>query len=109
MGPRFAKEFLFLGERVDAKRAYELGMVNRVVPTEQLEQVTMEIAEKIAAMPPFGLSVAKRSINQAEDAMGLRASIEHSFGWHQLVHAYGEATAAKPEVGAPSAEKPAKG
>jgi enoyl-CoA hydratase/carnithine racemase len=109
MGPRFAKEFLFLGERVDAKRAYELGMVNRVVSADQLEQVTMEIAEKIASMPPFGLSVAKRSINQAEDAMGLRSSIEHSFGWHQLVHAYGEATTAKPDAGTPAKDTPAKG
>ena len=32
MGPRFAKEFLFLGERVYAERALQLGMVNRVVP-----------------------------------------------------------------------------
>jgi enoyl-CoA hydratase len=95
MSPRFAKEFLFLGERVDAKRAHELGMVNRVVPADQLEAVTIEIAEKIAAMPPFGLAVAKRNVNFAEDAMGMRASIEHSFGWHQLVHAYGEATAPK--------------
>ena len=108
MGARFAKEFLFLGERIDAKRAYELGMVNRVVPIDQLESVTMEIAGKIAAMPPFGLSVAKRSINHAEDIMGLRASIEHSFGWHQLVHAYGEATAPKTEAGTSPPEKPAK-
>jgi enoyl-CoA hydratase len=109
MGPRFAKEFLFLGERVDATRARELGMVNRVVPNDQLETVTMEIADKIAAMPPFGLAMAKRSINFAQDAMGLRSSIDHSFAWHQLVHAYGEATAAKPEAGSPAQDKPAKG
>lgn len=94
MAPRFAKEFLFLGERVGAERARELGMVNRVVPRDQLEAATLEIAERIAAMPPFGLRVAKRNINFAEDARGLQETIEHSFGWHQLVHAYGEATAA---------------
>ncbi len=38
MHPRIAKEFLFLGERMPAARAYELGMVNRVVPREALEQ-----------------------------------------------------------------------
>jgi enoyl-CoA hydratase len=109
MGPRFAKEFLFLGERVDAHRARELGMVNRVVPNDQLEAVTLEIAEKIAAMPPFGLAMAKRNINFAEDAMGMRSSVEHSFAWHQVVHAYGESTAAKPDSGPPAENKPAKG
>lgn len=94
MAPRFAKEFLFLGERIGAQRARELGMVNRVVPRDDLEPATLEIAERIAAMPPFGLRVAKRNINFAEDARGLPETVEHSFGWHQLVHAYGEATAA---------------
>ena len=37
MPPRFAEEFLFLGERVGAKRAREHGMVNRVVPRDRLE------------------------------------------------------------------------
>jgi len=92
MSPRHAKEFLFLGERVSAQRAFEIGMINRVVPTDQLEAATMEIAERIAKAPPFGIRAAKRNINFAEDAMGLRTTIEHAFGWHQLIHAYGEAT-----------------
>src|ERR1700684_801690 len=50
MGPRQAKEFLFLGERVDAARALQLGMVNRVVPRMRLAQEVTEMAEKIAAM-----------------------------------------------------------
>jgi enoyl-CoA hydratase len=103
MGPRAAKEFLFLAERMTAGRAYELGMVNRVVPLDELESATMAVADRLAAMPPFGLRVAKRNINFAEDAMGLRATVEHGFGWHQLVHAYGEAQAA-----AAAAEEAAK-
>src|SRR6059058_227830 len=67
MGPRFAKEFLFLGERVDAVRARELGMVNRVVPRESLEAEVMSMAEKVAAMPAFGLALTKKAINQCED------------------------------------------
>ncbi|HLH68716.1 MAG TPA: enoyl-CoA hydratase [Candidatus Dormibacteraeota bacterium] len=96
MAPRLAKEFLFLGERVDAIRARELGMVNRVVPRAELEAATMEIAERIAAKPAFGLAIAKRNVNFAEDAMGLRQGLEHSFGWHQLVHAHREALAGPP-------------
>jgi len=101
MGARSAKEFLFLNERIGAARARELGMVNRVVPLEELEASAMAIAERLAEMPPFGLRVAKRNINFAEDAMGLRQSVEHAFGWHQLVHAYGEAMAREAEPAKP--------
>jgi len=87
MGPRFAKEFLFLGERVDAVRARELGMINRVVPQADLDSTVMEIAGKIAAMPRMALTLTKRAINFAEDAMGLRAGIDYSFALHQLAHA----------------------
>jgi enoyl-CoA hydratase len=87
MGPRFAKEFLFLGERVDAIRARELGMVNRVVPPADLDTTVMEIANKIAAMPRMALTLTKKAINFAEDAMGLREGIDHSFALHQLAHA----------------------
>ncbi len=88
MGPRFAKEFLFLGERVDAQRALQLGMVNRVVPRAALERSTMEIAEKIATMPRLGLALTKRAVNQAEDLMGLHAGMDSVFGLHHLAHAH---------------------
>lgn len=87
MGPRFAKEFLFLGQRLDAHRALELGMVNRVVPRAKLESTTLEISEQIALMPPLALALTKKAINFAEDAMGLREGIDHSFALHQLAHA----------------------
>jgi enoyl-CoA hydratase len=88
MSPRLAKEFLFLGDRMSAQRAHEVGMVNRVVPRADLDAVTSEIADRIAAMPPMALTLAKRAVNFAEDEMGLRASIDHSFGLHQLAHAH---------------------
>jgi enoyl-CoA hydratase len=88
MGPRFAKEFLFLGERIDAARARELGMVNRVVPAAELDATVMEMAGKIATMPRMALTLAKKAINFAEDAMGLREGIDHSFALHQLAHAH---------------------
>jgi enoyl-CoA hydratase len=88
MGPRVAKEFLFLGERMSAQRAYEVGMVNRVVAGTELESVVSEMAAKIAKLPRLPLALAKRSVNFAEDEMGLRATIDHSFGLHQLAHAH---------------------
>jgi enoyl-CoA hydratase len=88
MGPRFAKEFLFLGERVDAARALDLGMVNRVVPRDALVASTMEIANKIATMPRLGLALTKRAVNQAEDLMGLHAGMDSVFGLHHVAHAH---------------------
>ena len=92
MGPRQAKEFLFLGERVDAARALQLGMVNRVVPRDQLAQEVTGIAEKIAAMPRLGLALAKKAVNQAEDAMGLQVGMDSVFGLHHLAHAHNAET-----------------
>lgn len=88
MGPRYAKEFLFLGERVGADRARELGMVNRVVPRQALETEVFEVADKIAAMPAFGLALTKKAINQCEDQMGLRDGMDSVFGLHHLAHAH---------------------
>jgi enoyl-CoA hydratase len=92
MGPRQAKEFLFLGERVDAARALQLGMINRVVPRDQLEQEVDGIAERIAAMPRLGLALAKKAVNQAEDAMGLQVGMDSVFGLHHLAHAHNAET-----------------
>jgi len=99
MGPRFAKEFLFLGERVGAGRALELGMVNRVVPRTELEESTMDIARRIAAMPRLGLALAKKAVNQAEDLMGLQTGMDSVFGLHHLAHAHNAEVGGDPLAG----------
>jgi enoyl-CoA hydratase len=88
MGPRRAKEFLFTGERMPASRAYEVGMINRVVPRADLDSAAMELAERIAQRPRFGLAMTKKAVNVAEDEMGMRNGIEHAFALHQLTHAH---------------------
>ena len=87
MGPRFAREFLFLGEPVDAARARELDMVNRVVPRDQLEAETFDVATRIARMPAFGLALTKKAGNQCEDLMGLHSGVDAVFGLHYVAHA----------------------
>lgn len=88
MGPRFAKEFLFLGERVPAERALSLGMVNRVVERVELEQTVHDMADRIAQMPTLGLTLAKKAVNHAEDIMGLQTGMDSVFGLHQFGHAH---------------------
>jgi enoyl-CoA hydratase len=92
MPPRLAKEFLFLGEKVSAQRAYEMGMINRVVPRDALERETFSVAERIATMPRFGLMLTKKAINQAEDRMGLRDTMDATFALHHLAHAHNDLT-----------------
>jgi enoyl-CoA hydratase/carnithine racemase len=88
MSPRFAKEFLFMARRVGAEEARSWGMVNRVVPRERLDQEVAGVAGRIAEMSRFGLAITKRSINNAEDLMGLRAGIEAAFALHLLSHSH---------------------
>jgi enoyl-CoA hydratase len=88
MGPRFAKEFLFLGEKVFAPRALELGMVNRVVARTDLESETLDVAERIATMPRMGLALTKMAVNQCEDQMGLQQGIDSVFGLHHAAHSH---------------------
>lgn len=88
IGPRAAKEILFTGDRFSARRAYEWGMVNRVVPRESLADETFAIADRIAAMPRFGLALTKRAVNNCEDAMGMRTGMESVFGLHHFAHAH---------------------
>ena len=96
MNPRAAKEFLFTGDRFTAQRAHDLGMVNHVVPREDLEDTVMAIAERISAMPRLGLALAKKAVNQSEDLQGLRAGMDSVFGLHHAAHAHNA------EVGADS-------
>lgn len=99
LGPRAAKEVLFTGERFGAQRAYEWGMVSRVVPREQLRARTCELAEQIAGMPRFALALAKKAVNQAEDQMGMRSGVDAAFGLHHFAHAHNAETEQDPLAG----------
>ncbi|MEU4211647.1 enoyl-CoA hydratase [Streptomyces sp. NPDC026206] len=96
MPPRVAKEFLYTGDRMTARRAYEVGMVNRVVPRTELAVATAALAERVARMPRMGLALAKRAVNQAEDLQGLHAGLDSVFGLHHLAHAHNAETSADP-------------
>jgi enoyl-CoA hydratase len=88
LGSRFAKEILYTGDRFTAQRAYEVGMVNRVVPRDRLQDEAFAIAARIAAMPRFGLALTKRAVNQCEDQMGMRNGMDAVFGLHHFAHAH---------------------
>ncbi|MFD6858654.1 enoyl-CoA hydratase [Rhodococcus sp. NPDC060090] len=86
LGPRKAKEILFTGRPVTAEEAEKTGMVNKVVPRDQLDTEARALAEQIAKMPPFGLRQAKRAVNQTLDVQGFYAAIQSVFDVHQTGH-----------------------
>ena len=88
LGTRAAKEILYTGDRFSAQRAYEWGMVSRVVPRDDLESETRALAGRISAMPQFGLALTKKAVNQCEDQMGMRAGMDSVFGLHHFAHAH---------------------
>jgi enoyl-CoA hydratase len=88
--PRIAKEFLFLGERMPAERAYQMGMVNKVVAREQLETETMSVAQRLARQPRMGLMLTKQAINHVEDLRGKRTAMDAAFHMHHYAHAHNQ-------------------
>lgn len=76
VGVRTAKEMLFTGEdRIPADEALRLGLVNRVVPREDLDDATLALANEIAKNEPFVVQTTKRAVNRAWDVAGLRAAL----------------------------------
>ena len=66
VGTAKARELYFAGRPVDADEALTLGLVNRVVPDDQLRDATMELARPLAQGPSVALSLMKRNLNCAE-------------------------------------------
>ena len=86
--PRIAKEFLMLGEKMKAERAYQMGMVNRVVARDQLQAEVLRVATRLAQQPRMALALAKQSINHVEELQGKRSAMDAAFGWHHFSHAH---------------------
>jgi enoyl-CoA hydratase len=77
VGVRRAKELLFTGEdRIPADEALRIGLVNRVVPRDRLDEETLTLAEEIAKNEDFVVQTTKRAVNRAWDVAGFRAAIE---------------------------------
>jgi naphthoate synthase len=67
VGPKKAKEIWFLCRQYDAQEALAMGLVNKVVPLEQLESETVAWCREMLALSPFALRLAKASFHAHED------------------------------------------
>lgn len=67
LGVAKACELVFTSKIVSAEEARAIGLVNQVVPADQLEAVTMEMASRIASLPPRAIQMAKRLLYHGLD------------------------------------------
>lgn len=65
LGPAGAADLLFTGRTLDAKEAKELKLINQICPNDQLEKVTLDLANQIAANAPIALRIMKKGISKA--------------------------------------------
>jgi naphthoate synthase len=77
VGPKKAKEIWFLCRQYSAAEALDMGLVNRVVPLEELEEETVAWCREMLQLSPFSLRLMKASFNAAEDGLA---------GIQQLAH-----------------------
>lgn len=88
LGARKAKEMLFTSDEFTAAQAQDWGMVNKVVPREELMNATLDMAARIARKPPFALKLAKKAVNGCIDAQGRDVAMQNAFHLHQVAHAH---------------------
>jgi enoyl-CoA hydratase len=85
LGPRKAKEFLLCASTLDAHDAERLGLVNRVVPRDELMAAARAMADDVALVPPVTAEAIKASVNNMLDTQGQRENWRYHFMLHQFV------------------------
>lgn len=75
VGSSVAAEYMLTGRFIDADRAYQLGLVSRIVPPEALQAEAAGFVKDMLHATPLGLRLTKEALNHAIDANGLEAAI----------------------------------
>jgi enoyl-CoA hydratase len=76
IGPGRAREFLYFGNRVDAREAERLGMVNKTVPAAELMEEAEKWAAELALLPPLSLKALKSCVTQGLE-MDLNSALDY--------------------------------
>ncbi|MDP6107523.1 MAG: enoyl-CoA hydratase/isomerase family protein [Candidatus Brocadiia bacterium] len=77
LGLKKAKEVLLLGEQIDAQEAVRIGLANRVVPVERLQEEAETVARKIASLPQGTVRLNKTLVNRAYELAGFREALAY--------------------------------
>ena len=87
LGQKKTNELLFTGDMIDANAAERAGMVNRVVPDEELEREVESLVRKIAPTPLPVLRLTKIALVRAFEAMGLREAVNMNLDLSSMLNA----------------------
>ena len=87
LGQKKTNELLFTGDTIDAAEAHRLGLVNRVVPGDELEAAVDELVRKITPTPLPTLRLTKLALTRAYEAMGLRAAVHANLDLSAILNA----------------------
>lgn len=87
-GPRRTKELMLTGDALTVDEAYQMGMVSRVFPADELAEKTLEFARRIAEVPTMAALLAKEAVNQTVDNMGFYNALNACFTLHELNHSH---------------------
>lgn len=71
-----AKEMLFTGDMIDAAEAHRIGLVNKVVPSDQLMTAAKELAKRIMSRGPVAVKLCKSAVNEGMD-MDLQSGVAY--------------------------------
>lgn len=87
MGMRAAMEQMLTGDSISGIEAVRLGFANRAFAADELEAAVLEIASRIAKIPPELTQLNKRAVHRQMEVMGIRAGLRagadtHALGWH---------------------------
>jgi enoyl-CoA hydratase/carnithine racemase/monoamine oxidase len=87
LGQKKTSELLFTGDVITAAQAQQLGLVNQVVPPDQLETAVTHLAERIAVAPMPVLGLTKLALTRAYEAMGLRQAVHANLDLSAILNA----------------------
>ena len=76
IGPAWARWLATTGDTIDAQTAHRIGLVQQLVPHDDLVEEALAVARRVAAHPPVAVRSAKHSINQSITAPGLAGAVE---------------------------------
>jgi enoyl-CoA hydratase/carnithine racemase len=76
VGPGLAAEIMFTGRFVEAEEAARIGLVNRVVPADELLDAAFDMAAQIASNSPFGVQLTKSALQANLDGVSLHTALE---------------------------------
>ena len=79
VGMKAAKWLMLTGMRIDAGRAFELGLVTEVVADEDLESRSLEVATELASLPAVALRFTKLALNRTYERMGLLGAVDENY------------------------------